>query len=104
MNKQDFVYNKVAWHSELEDEAIVIRHFCFIMKWLHDNQLLSEEGEELYELGVDEDSVLHKGMLRPLGNEFMSKYYEQFMNASAADKSDMDKALAALKANYDSER
>lgn len=104
MSNQDFVYNKIAWYLEKSEETSVMRHFCFMMKWLHDNHLLSDEGKELYELGVDEDSVLHKGMLTPLGNEFMRNYYQRFINASAEDKSDMDLALKSIKANHDSEQ
>lgn len=68
------VYDKVSWHypegkncPSLEAAKI---HFLVMMKWLKENNLLSTEGEEVWELGVDADFSITSTMLNEKGKIF----------------------------------
>ena len=79
MNMKTIVYDKAAWHIDAgENKSNVLEHFKFIMTWCHKNNLLSAEGEEILELGVDDSISIHSRMLTGRGNVFMTKYYDSF--------------------------
>ncbi|MEZ5452625.1 MAG: hypothetical protein R3E93_07360 [Thiothrix sp.] len=73
------VYDKVSWHypegkncPSLEAAKI---HFLVMMKWLKENNLLSTEGEEVWELGVDADFSITSTMLNEKGKNILDKHY-----------------------------
>lgn len=73
------VYDKVSWHyPEGENcpnlEAAKL-HFSIAMKWLKENDLLSDEGKEIFEIGIDADSSLTSSMLNEKGNFIIKNYY-----------------------------
>ena len=91
------VYDKVAWHIDGgESREVVLSHFRFFLNWLSQNGLLSDEGKELEELGVDESLSFHSRMLTERGNTFMSKYYDRFIGAQQECKTRLDELLRDL--------
>jgi len=79
------VYDKVSWHypegknySSLEAAK---SHFIAIMNWLKENELLSEEGKEICDLGIDSDFSLTSSMLNGKGNDIITKYYSDWLRS-----------------------
>lgn len=77
------VYDKVSWHfpegkncPSLSDAK---KHFEIIMGWARDKKLLSSEGVELLEIGVDSDFSISSSMLNKEGDLFFKKKYSEFI-------------------------
>lgn len=80
------VYDKAAWHIDAgEDKQVVLNHFSFFMTWCLDNNILSDEGIELAELGIDDSISLHSRMFTEKGNIFMQRHYDTFISATEKD-------------------
>jgi len=88
------VYDKAAWHIDAgEPSDNVLEHFKFIMHWCNQNNLLSDEGIELLELGIDDSISIHSRMLNERGNVFMTQYYDTFISAQKDQSTQMDEIL-----------
>jgi len=74
------IYDKARWQIDggISTE-IVINHFKFIFKWLNEHNLLSEYGVSTYMQSIDENAVLIDEMLTDRGNEFLVKYYDEYI-------------------------
>lgn len=85
------VYDKVSWHYPEGENCpsleIAKVHFESIMAWLKDNTLLSEEGEENFEIGVDSDFSINSLMLSKKGNDFLKMYYTNWLKTISYSKS-----------------
>ena len=88
------VYDKASWHIDAgEPSSSVLSHFKFILSWCKQNNLLSDEGEEILEFGVDASISRHSRLFNERGNMFMIKYYDTFISAQSEQCSEMDKML-----------
>ena len=77
-------YDKVSWHfpdgkSCRNLEAAQI-HFDALMSWLQSQYLLSEEGREVMEFGVDSDFSLTSYMLTDMGNRLLTACYAEWVS------------------------
>lgn len=75
-------YDQVRWHfpegkgcPSLDTAKI---HFKVMMQWLKDKGLLTSEGLEAAEAGIDSDFALTAHMLTPRGNKVLSRCYAQW--------------------------
>jgi hypothetical protein len=72
-------YDKVRWHfpegKGCPSVEAAKTHFDVAMKWLNDNGLLSAEGIEAAETGIDSDFALTSHMLTPKGNRVLGRCY-----------------------------
>ncbi|MBL4940037.1 MAG: hypothetical protein COB46_13640 [Rhodospirillaceae bacterium] len=79
------VYDKVSWHfpegQNCPSLKVAKEHFVAVMEWLKENNLLSDEGKEVLELGVDSDFSITSSMLNPKGNEILKKYYLDWLRS-----------------------
>ncbi len=91
------VYDKASWHIDGgENLDKVLAHFNFIMSWCCSNKLLSDEGKEIADLGIDQSISFHSRMFTDKGNIFMEKHYDKFIDATSNNKDEMDSILAKL--------
>ena len=91
------VYDKAAWHIDVGvPTAMVLKHFEFILKWANDHYLLSGDGKEVLEFGVDESVSLHSNMFTPRGNRFMEMYYDAFVSATEENTEHLNEALSKV--------
>jgi len=91
------VYDKASWHIDAgEPVERVLAHFKFIMNWCNQNNLLSDEGEEILEFGIDDSISIHSRLLNKRGNLFMEKYYDMFISANSEHSFEMDEKLKTL--------
>lgn len=97
MIMKTIVYDKAAWHLDAgENQSDVLNHFNFIMNWCYENNLLTDEGEEILEFGADDSISIHSRMLNERGNLFMAKFYDSFISAQADQHQKMDDLLKTL--------
>lgn len=77
------VYDKVAWHfpegKNCPNIDAAKNHFEVVMKWLRKNDLLSKEGNEVYDLGIGSDFSINSAMLTERGNHIFEKHYTKFL-------------------------
>ena len=83
-------YDKVRWHfpegngcPSLDAAKI---HFQVVMKWLKDKDLLSAEGIEAVENGIDSDYSLTAHMLTPKGNKIIERCYSIWVSSITYEK------------------
>lgn len=79
------VFDKAAWHIDAgEDEDEVLAKFKAVMEFLHQKGLLSEEGQELWQFGVDDSIALTEEMVTQKGAEFLKRHYDEVLDCGAA--------------------
>ena len=91
------VYDKASWHIDAgEPTSSVLSHFKFIIDWCNQNNLLTDEGEEILELGIDASISIHSRLLNERDNMFMTKYYDMFISAQIEQSSEMNEMLKTI--------
>lgn len=77
------VYDKVKWHypegKNCPNLKSAKQHFSVVMEWLNCNKFLSQEGKELYELGIGSDFSITSSMLTDQGNKIMTERYSELL-------------------------
>lgn len=74
------IYDKASWQIDAgQDKSRVIDHFKFIYNWLNENQLLSEDGKEILDFGIDSSISLNDQMVTKEGADFLGKHYEELI-------------------------
>ena len=77
------IFDKAAWHIDAgEERDEVISKFNDVFAFLYEKNLLSDDGIELYELGIDQSCSLNDSMVTEEGANFLEKYYDQIINYS----------------------
>ena len=75
-------YDKVSWHfpdgKNCPDLDAAKVHFDVLMRWLESQHLLSEEGQETMEVGIDSDFSLTSHMLTDKGNRLLTACYTEW--------------------------
>ena len=75
------IYDKAQWHIDAgENESIVIARFKSVFTFLQKHNLLSDEGIEIYNLGVDDSVSLHERLLTDDGNKVIDRYYDNVIS------------------------
>ena len=91
------IYDKAQWHIDAgEDSRAVIAKFDAVFAFLNTNNLLTDEGKEIIELGIDSSVSIHERMLTEKGKRFMDACYDKVINYDA------DKIASALEREYTS--
>lgn len=74
------VYDKVSWHIDgEEDESTVINRFKIMFDFLNSKELLSEEGRELIEIGIDGSTSLHERLVTDKGKAFLDIIFDDVL-------------------------
>ncbi len=76
-------YDKVSWHfpdgktcPSLQAAKV---HFSVVMRWLESQNLLSAEGHEAVEMGIDSDFALTSSMLTDTGDRLLGTCYAKWV-------------------------
>lgn len=78
------IFDKAQWHiDEGEDVDVVVGKFRSVYMFLEKNELLSEDGKELLELGIDSSISLNEQTVTENGSAFLDKYYDEVINYGA---------------------
>jgi DNA-binding ferritin-like protein (Dps family) len=89
------VFDKALWHIDAgESRADVLERFRAVMAFLDEKNLLSEDGQEILDIGVDDSIALTDSMMTDEGTAFLDKYYDEVINCAA------DEITAELNRRY----
>lgn len=78
------VFDKAQWHIDNGENALeVIAKFREVFSFLNAYNLLSIDGLEIYEFGVDSSISLNERMVTSDGFTFLDKCYDDVINCSA---------------------
>lgn len=80
------IFDKASWQIDNGmSKEVVIAHFEFIFQWLNEHDMLSPDGLEILEIGIDEDVSLHEGLVNESGLIFLNKFYDKLITDSEYD-------------------
>lgn len=95
------IIDKSAWQIDGGiPESLVVSHFKTVFQWLDNHNMLSEEGREELEDGIDESASLNENTVTKEGLEFLEKCYDDYLTAVAKDKYGKDSHGAELEKIY----
>ena len=90
------IYDKAQWHIDGgEDKISVVDKLKIILYFLLDRGLLSSEGKEIVDFGIDSSVSIHEKMLTLEGQKFMDEYYDKVIGKSKKE------IIAALEKDFD---
>lgn len=79
------VFDKALWHIDAgEDKDVVLTKFQAVFDFLSEKDLLSEEGQEILEFGIDDSISLNEDMVTEEGAAFLDKHYDEVINCDAS--------------------
>lgn len=91
-------YDKVKWHIDSgENEKEVIKRFVKIFVFLAKYDLLSAEGIELIEEGIDDNSYINEDVVNEKGKDFLDQKYDIVYEL---DNSNLYKLLCQIYEDY----
>jgi len=79
VTEEIIIFDKVKWYED-ENQDTIKKWLDFLLKSLLDNNLLSEEGKEIFlEFGIDDEFSLNSNLLTAEGVVFLKKKYKKFV-------------------------
>lgn len=76
------IFDKANWHIDAgADSATVTKKFEKVFSFLSSHEMLSEEGREIYDFGIDSSIVLHELMVTDEGNRFLTECYDNVIGS-----------------------
>ncbi|MBR2362146.1 MAG: hypothetical protein IKA80_05825 [Spirochaetaceae bacterium] len=77
------IYDKASWHIDGgERKEDVIKKFSLIFDFLEKEGMLTDEGKEILELGIDTSISLHERMVNEKGKIFLDEKYDFLLGLS----------------------
>ena len=74
------IYDKAVWHIDKgEKEEDVVKRFWIIFRFLQHEKMLSDEGKEILELGIDSSVSLHEGLVNKKGKHFLDEHNDYLL-------------------------
>ena len=78
------IYDKAQWHIDGgESREEVLSKFKAVFAFLADTHMLSADGKELWEGGIDSSVSLHEALVKEAGNQFLKQHYDSVINESS---------------------
>ncbi len=75
------IFDKAQWHIDSgENSSSIIKKFSAIFEFLNEEGLLSVDGIEILDLGIDSSISLNEQMVTEKGFKFLEKYYDEVIN------------------------
>ena len=85
------IVDKAAWQIDAGiPENLVVNHFKTVFLWLNNHEMLTEEGIEEFEEGIDDCASLNERVLTTEGLAFLEKCYDEYLTVIAKDKYGID--------------
>lgn len=91
------IFDKAQWHLDAgEDTKEVISKFKEIFKFLNENEMLSVDGKEILEFGIDSSVSLNEKMVTKEGFDFLNENYVKVINLKAMEmRNALEKFIAS---------
>lgn len=81
------IIDKAAWQIDGGvPEDLVVNHFKTVFSWLEKHNMLSEDGKEELEDGIDDCASLNEELVTKEGLGFLENCYDDYLSAIAKDK------------------
>ncbi len=98
------IIDKAGWQIDggIPSE-LVVEHFRIMFQWLKLHDMLTEEGLEELDDGIDEEASINDELVNSNGIKFLQECYDNFLNIIAKDlygKKDSDKILEQIYEEY----
>ena len=78
ITEEIIIFDKVKWYKD-ENHDTIKEWLDFLLKSLSDNNLLSEEGKEIFlEFGIDDEFSLNSDLLTAEGVAFLKTRYKKW--------------------------
>ncbi len=78
------VFDKAQWHIDAgENAAEVIAKFQNVFSFLDNHNMLSDDGCEILEFGIDSSISLNEQMLSKSGYDYLDKFYDKVINCKS---------------------
>lgn len=88
------IFDKAMWHIDNgENPKDVVAKFNTVFGFLNKHHMLSTEGIELYELGIDSSISLHERLVNSIGAAFLKEYYDSLI---CLNFKDIEKKLSSI--------
>lgn len=72
------IFDKAQWHIDAgEDENQVINRMKVVFKFLDEKGMLTDDGKEIFEIGIDSSASLNEEMVTKKGYAFLDNYYDK---------------------------
>lgn len=93
------IFDKAQWHIDAGmDEKEIVDKFNVIFKFLNQNDMLSIDGKEILDVGIDSSVSLNENMVNEKGYLFLDVCYDSVINNDANDiKEALNKKLLDIK-------
>ena len=74
------IFDKAAWQIDGGIPTdVVVKHFNIVFTWLDKHEMLSDEGREEFEDGIDDCASLNEDLVTPEGSDFLDKNYDNYL-------------------------
>ena len=78
------IIDKAAWQIDSGvPSKEVVNHFYTVFSWLLEHDMLTEEGREEYDDGIDDCASLNDELVNTRGMAFLDKCYDDLLKKSA---------------------
>lgn len=95
-------YDKASWHIDGgENTSEVVFRFKEIFEFLKEKDLLTPDGEETYEFGMDSSVSLNSTMVNEEGQDFLDQYYDMIIDE---DIQNMKEKLISMYQSFQKEK
>ncbi|MBO5004018.1 MAG: hypothetical protein J6D03_01945 [Clostridia bacterium] len=91
------IFDKAQWQIDGGiTEELVVNQFNLVFLWLDKHKMLSDEGKEELEFGIDCEASLNEELLTIEGVDFLDKYYDDFLAVISKDRYGKDDSIDEL--------
>lgn len=74
------IYDKAQWHIDAgEDATSCIKRIKAVFEFLQEKGMLSDEGKEMIEMGIDSSISLNERMVTEQGKRFLERCYDDIL-------------------------
>lgn len=96
------IIDKAAWQIDGGvPEQLVVNHFKTVFLWLGKHDMLSDEGKEELEGGIDDCATLNEKLITKEGMGFLENCYDEYLKVVAKGKYGTDYNGDELEKIYD---
>lgn len=74
------IYDKAQWHIDAgEDADSCVKRIKEAFEFLQEKGMLSDEGKEMIETGIDSSISLNERMVTAQGKRFLERFYDDIL-------------------------
>lgn len=95
------IIDKAVWQIDGGvPEELVVKHFQIVLTWLKEHDMLTDEGIEEFEDGIDDTASLNDNLISQEGIKFLEECYDEFLRIIAKDQYGKDYSRKELERIY----